>query len=103
MLKIAFKSILARKRRLFTTSIAILLGVAFISGTAVLSDVLSRSVKDLVDAAYRGIDVVVRDERAQDNAFSSQPIRPPAQSPLPEASPPMPACDNAPIPTSIRP
>jgi putative ABC transport system permease protein len=82
MFKIALKSILARKRRLFTTSIAILLGVAFIAGTAVLSDVLSRSVKELVNDAYQGIDVVVRDNRAQDNVFSSQPIRPPIDESL---------------------
>ena len=34
MFRIALKSVLARKRRLLLTSIAILLGVAFISGTS---------------------------------------------------------------------
>jgi putative ABC transport system permease protein len=77
MFRIALKSLLARKRRLLLTSIAILLGVAFISGTSVLSDVLSRSVNELVSDTYHGIDAVVRDSRAQDNLFSSQPIRPP--------------------------
>jgi putative ABC transport system permease protein len=77
MFRIALKSVLARKRRLLLTSIAILLGVAFISGTSVLSDVLTRSVDELVSDAYHGVDAVVRDSRAQDNLFSSQPIRPP--------------------------
>ena len=60
MFRIALKGILARKRRLLMTSLIIVIGVAFISGTAVLSDLLSRSVNDLVSEAYRGIDVVVR-------------------------------------------
>ncbi len=82
MFRIALKSVLARKRRLLLTSIAILLGVAFISGTSVLSDVLTRSVNELVSDAYHGIDAIVRDNRAQDNLFSSQPIRPPIDESL---------------------
>ena len=82
MLRVALRGIFARKWRLFTTSIAIVLGVAFISGTIVLSDVLTRSVNSLVSDAYRGIDVVIRDDRAQENAFSSQPIRPPIDESL---------------------
>src|SRR4051794_8833768 len=76
MLRIALKGILSRKWRLFTTGIAIVLGVAFISGTNVLSDVLSRGANGLVDAAYQGIDVQVRSSEATENEFSSVPVRP---------------------------
>ena len=42
MLKVALKDILARKRRLVTTSIAIVLGIAFLTGTNLLSATLQR-------------------------------------------------------------
>jgi putative ABC transport system permease protein len=77
MFRIALKGILARKRRLLMTSLIIVIGVAFISGTAVLSDLLSRSVNDLVSQAYKGIDVVVRSRQAEENPFSAQPLRKP--------------------------
>ncbi len=77
MFRIALKGVLARKRRLFTTAIAIVFGVAFISGTAVLSDVLTRSVNDLVSDAYRGVDAVIRSADAEENPFSSLPVRQP--------------------------
>ena len=77
MWRVTFTGIRARKWRLLSTGIAIILGVAFIAGTAVLSDVLSRSVNDLVADAYRGIDAVVRSTNAQESPFSSQPLRDP--------------------------
>lgn len=77
MLRITLKGIFARKWRLLLTALAIIFGVAFISGTAVLSDVLGRSVNALVDDAYRGIDAVVRSANAQESPFSSQPLRDP--------------------------
>ncbi len=76
MLRVALRGILSRRWRLLTTGIAILLGVAFISGTDVLSDVLTRGANGLIDAAYRGIDVQVRSSAATENEFSSQPVRP---------------------------
>jgi len=77
MFRIALAGIRARKWRLIATSIAIVFGVAFISGTDVLSGVLTKSVGDLVNDAYKGVDGVVRDREAQENPFSSQPIRAP--------------------------
>lgn len=76
MLRVALRGILARRWRLLTTGIAIVLGVAFISGTDVLSDVLSRGANGLIDAALRGIDVHVRSSEATENEFSAQPVRP---------------------------
>lgn len=76
MLRVALRGILARRWRLLTTGIAIVLGVAFISGTDVLSDVLNRGANGLIDAAFRGIDVQVRSSEATENEFSAQPVRP---------------------------
>ncbi|HKY16659.1 MAG TPA: FtsX-like permease family protein, partial [Microthrixaceae bacterium] len=67
MLRIAWKGIVARKRRLVMTSLIIVVGVAFISGTAVLSDLLTRSVNDLVEEAYQGIDAMVRSTEAEEH------------------------------------
>jgi putative ABC transport system permease protein len=77
MFRIALKGILARKRRLLMTSLIIVIGVAFISGTAVLSDLLTRSVNDLVAEAFKNIDVVVRSSSSEQNPFSSQPVHKP--------------------------
>ena len=71
MLRIALKGILARRWRLFTTGIAIVLGVAFIAGTSVLGDVLSRGADGLLDAALAGIDVQVRSSEAQESELSA--------------------------------
>ncbi len=86
MLRIALKGVLARKRRLLTTAIAVVFGVAFISGTAVLSDVLERSVNDLVDDAYRGVDAVIRSADAEEDPFAPVPIRKPIDDGLVEVA-----------------
>jgi putative ABC transport system permease protein len=75
MLRIALKGILARKRRLILTSLVIVVGVAFISGTAVLSDVLTRSADRLVADIFQGIDSTVRSTIEQDNAFGPDSTR----------------------------
>ena len=74
MLKVALKDILARKRRLVTTSIAIVLGIAFLTGTNLLSNTLRGSIEDLISDVYDGIDVVVRSPDLQETPFG-QPIR----------------------------
>ena len=55
MLHVAIKSLRAHKRRLFTTGFAIILGVAFMSGTLVLSDTLDRAVHGLINDALVGV------------------------------------------------
>jgi len=44
VLRVALKSVLARKRRLFTTGFAIVLSVAFISGTLVITALIDRNI-----------------------------------------------------------
>jgi len=59
MLRIAWRSLTAHKLRTFLTTLAILLGVAMICGTYVLSDQIDRGFQDIFTDAYKGIDVTV--------------------------------------------
>src|SRR5215211_4010568 len=60
MLKITLKGLLAAKRRLVTTALAVLLGVAFTAGTLVLTDTIGKTVTDLFASVNAGTDAVVR-------------------------------------------
>jgi putative ABC transport system permease protein len=64
MLRITFKSLLARKLRLLLTALAVVLGVAFVSGTLVLGDTLNSTFDKLFTTAYSGTDVGVRGKSA---------------------------------------
>lgn len=78
MLRVALKDLMARKRRLVTTGIAIVLGIAFLTGTQLLSQRLTDSIQELIGDVWEGIDVVVRSPDAQETPFG-----PPIRSPLP--------------------
>src|SRR6516164_7777731 len=60
MFKIVFQSLLARKRRLFTTALAVIIGVAFTVGTLMLTDSMGKTFDDLSAGAYKNTDAVVR-------------------------------------------
>jgi putative ABC transport system permease protein len=61
MLRVSLHDLWSRKRRLLGMSFAVLLGVAFLSGTLVLSDTMRRGFDDVFGAANAHTDVVVRD------------------------------------------
>ena len=58
------KGVLARKRRLFTTALAVTLGVAFMAGTLVLSGTIGKTFDDMFGDAYKNTDAVVRQQAA---------------------------------------
>ena len=60
MIKVALKGLLARKWRLLATSISVVLGVAFVSGTLLLSNSLTTSITDVVSLSDKGLSVLVR-------------------------------------------
>jgi putative ABC transport system permease protein len=60
MWKTTLKSIGAHKRRLLATSSAVVLGVAFLSGTFVLGDTMETGFGDVFGEANAGTDAVVR-------------------------------------------
>jgi len=68
---VALKGVLARKGRVFTTAIAVLLGVAFVTGTLVLSDTITRVFNDLFGDVNEGTDAVVRAESTFDDGFGT--------------------------------
>lgn len=60
MLKVTLKGIAAHKVRLITTTLAVLLGVAFMAGTFVLTDTVGKTFDDLFATVDAGTDAVVR-------------------------------------------
>lgn len=73
MFRIALKSVLARKTRLFLTSLAVLLGTAFLTGTTVFTDTIKSTFDNLfgdvfsdVDAYTRSSDVIEQDFGAEE-------------------------------------
>jgi putative ABC transport system permease protein len=59
MLRATLKGMLSRKLRLILSTLAVVLGVTFVSGAFVLTDTLNRSFKDLFTGIYDTIDVQV--------------------------------------------
>ena len=81
MFKVVLQGLLARKFRLVTTALAVVLGVAFTAGTLVLSDTMSHIFNDLSAGVYKGTDAVVRS-----NAVFDGPMGTGKQRPLIDAS-----------------
>ncbi len=59
MFRIAWRSLIAHKLRTLLTTLAILLGVAMISGTFVLTDQINRGFDEIFSEAYKGTDVTI--------------------------------------------
>jgi putative ABC transport system permease protein len=57
--KVSLRGLAQRKLRAFVTALAVLLGVAFIAGSYVLTDTINRSFDDIFDVAYAGTDVAI--------------------------------------------
>ena len=60
MLSLTLKSIRANKVRFLLTSVAVILGVAFMAGTFVLTDTIKKSYDDVSTNVYKSTDAVVR-------------------------------------------
>jgi putative ABC transport system permease protein len=67
MFKVTVKGLLGHKARLVSTSIAIILGVAFMAGTLVLTDTVGKTFNDLFSDIYRDTDAVVRSSQTIDS------------------------------------
>jgi putative ABC transport system permease protein len=66
MFKLALKSTLAKKRRLFGTALSVMIGVAFLAGTLVFTDTIRRTFDDLFAGIYADTDSYVRAETSVD-------------------------------------
>ncbi|MGY6501898.1 MAG: ABC transporter permease [Acidimicrobiales bacterium] len=69
MLRNTLKSAWAHKRRLISTVISVVLGVAFMAGTLVLSDTIDRSFSELFDDVLSETDAEVRGVALIDTGF----------------------------------
>jgi putative ABC transport system permease protein len=57
--KVALRGLTQRKLRTSVTVLAVLLGVAFVAGSYVLTDTINKSFDEIFDVAYAGTDVAV--------------------------------------------
>lgn len=60
MIRTALKTAVAHRVRLAMTAVAIVLGVAFVSGTFVFTDTINARFETLFDDVYAGVDATVR-------------------------------------------
>jgi len=81
MLRVALKGLAGRPVRALLTAIAIILGVAMISGTYVLTDTINSGFDTIFSQSYKNADVVITGKAAFDSANGTQ-VEPP---PMPES------------------
>ena len=60
MFVLTLKNLFAHRRRLLSTALAVVLGVAFMSGTFVFSDTLTTTINGVVQVADENVDALVR-------------------------------------------
>src|SRR3954451_12247812 len=60
MLYASLKNLWSHRIRLFTTALAVTLGVSFLAGTLVLTDTISGTFNNLFSDVYKGTDAMVR-------------------------------------------
>lgn len=75
MLRTALRNLAAHKLRLLTTGLAVLIGVAFMSGTLILSATMTKTFDDMFASAYEDTDALVRAESAFETPEGT-PVRP---------------------------
>jgi putative ABC transport system permease protein len=71
MTRVALKGLFGRKLRTFLTALAIILGVAMISGTFVLTDTIKAAYTGIVDDSFKNADAVISGKVAFENTNSN--------------------------------
>lgn len=70
MYRLALENLFARKFRLLSTSLSVMIGVAFLAGSMVLIDTIRSTFDDLFADIYEEVDVVVRSDEVIDADFA---------------------------------
>ena len=70
MLSLTLKGLRAHKLRYLLTGLAVVLGVAFMAGTMVLTDTMEKTFDGVISTANDGTDVIVRQGEAIDGDFT---------------------------------
>jgi putative ABC transport system permease protein len=84
--RLTIKGLLAHKLRFALTALAVMLGIAFLSGTLVLTDTVQRTFDELFADVNAGTDALVRSRDEIDSEFGTQRQRvPPTLVPQIEA------------------
>ncbi|WNE97029.1 ABC transporter permease [Streptomyces luomodiensis] len=78
MLRTALRNVLAHKARLLMTVLAVMLGVAFVSGTLVFTNTISDAYQKSSEKGFEGVDVAITPDGDQDD--SANPGEPPRLS-----------------------
>lgn len=68
MISLALRNLLSRKRRTLLTALAVIVGVAQVSGAFVLTDSMNATIDRLFDAGQQGIEVVVAPKTSGDDS-----------------------------------
>src|SRR5215207_4715188 len=82
MNRVTLKGLLAHKLRLTLTALSVVLGVAFVSGTLVLTDTMRHTFDELFSDVLANVDVTVRAKSGFDQADTSADT---ARETLPES------------------
>lgn len=69
MFRLTWKGLWAHKLRFALTGLAVVLGVAFLSGTQILTDTMGKTFDGIFEDANQGVDVVVRRAAAVESTF----------------------------------
>ncbi|MGH9178865.1 MAG: ABC transporter permease [Acidimicrobiales bacterium] len=75
MLKVTLRGLMAHKRRLVSTFLGVLFGIAFLAGTLMLSDTIGRTFDELFADVYRNVDAVARSDNEIEGEFGADDLR----------------------------
>jgi len=78
MIKVALKGLAGRKLRAALTAFAIVLGVAMVSGTFVLTDTINGAFDSIISQSYKNADVVVSGKTAFQTDSNGNPVQAPS-------------------------
>src|SRR4051812_486846 len=78
MIGVALKGLAARKVRALLTALAVVIGVAMVSGTFVLTDTMKKTFNGLFDASFDNTDAIVSGKEIVKGSLSDNTARVPA-------------------------
>jgi putative ABC transport system permease protein len=78
MIKVALKGLAGRKLRASLSAFAIILGVAMVSGTFVLTDTMNGAFDSIITQSYKNADVVVSGKTAFNTDSNGNTVQPPS-------------------------
>ena len=74
MTLIAWRSIVCHKLRSILLALCVVIGVAFVAGTFVLTDTIKNVFTQVFDQAYNGVDVSVRTRSDEGGSWARAPL-----------------------------